>query len=60
MLNPSGEKTGNKKVDDMIEKKNRVFWKPKRQNTDSSQFSSDELGSFWTTNLTEDDKVVRR
>lgn len=49
MLNPSGEKTGNKKVDDMIEKKKQSFLKTEK--TDSSQSSTDELGAFWTDEL---------
>lgn len=33
MLNPSGDKTGNKKVDDMIEKKKTEFFKNRKDKT---------------------------
>lgn len=61
MLNPSGEKTGNKKVDDMIEKKKTEFFKNRKDKTLTLR---SRLQTSWArserTNLTEDDKVVRR
>lgn len=61
MLNPSGEKTGNKKVDDMIEKKKTEFFKNRKDKTLTPR---SRLQTSWArserTNLTEDDKVVRR
>lgn len=61
MLNPSGEKTGNKKVDDMIEKKTTEFFKNRKDKTLTLR---SRLQTSWArserTNLTEDDKVVRR
>ena len=61
MLNPSGEKRGNKKVDDMIEKKKREFFKNRKDKTLTLR---SRLQTSWArserTNLTEDDKVVRR
>lgn len=60
MLNPSGEKTGNKKVDDMIEKKTEFF----KNRKDKTLTLRSRLQTSWArserTNLTEDDKVVRR
>lgn len=60
MLNPSGEKTGNKKVDDMIEKKPEFF----KNRKDKTLTLRSRLQTSWArserTNLTEDDKVVRR
>ena len=60
MLNPSGEKTGNKKVDDMIEKKKQFF----KNRKDKTLTLRSRLQTSWArserTNLTEDDKVVRR
>ena len=60
MLNPSGEKTGNKKADDMIEKKTEFF----KNRKDKTLTLRSCLQTSWArserTNLTEDDKVVRR
>ena len=61
MLNPSGEKTGNKKVDDMIEKKKTEFFKNRKDKTLTLRSRlQTSLARSERTNLTEDDKVVRR